>query len=184
MNGLCDVPVGRHDRGRIEDGPDGLGWPMKGLVFSVDLNVREHDSRTLGTFAPFQNGLKVHGKLVADHALGGGDPFAEGMRIGVVQGHEVPNLWAVAVSDDNAPVHLQEVNNVAHDPRKDFVGIVCVACWRFESVASQRIDHRFPHVVTSVVPVLTLCIPTDVQVLICKCVKGTIHIGRAIRRLR
>jgi hypothetical protein len=120
MNGFCDVPICRHHGFCVQHRPHGLGGPMKGVILSVNLNMGENHSRALGPTTTFENALEVHGKFMTDHALCCCHPSIKRLRVGGIKREQVPNLRTIPVRDNHAPIHLQEVNDIAHDPSKDF----------------------------------------------------------------
>ena len=130
---------------------------MKAFVAGVNLNVCEHHGRSLWTPTAFKNGVEVHGQFMADHALRGGNPSVEVLCLTVIHGEEVADLRSVAVGDDHPPVHLEQIDDVAHDPRQDLGGLITVPGRRLKGVATQGIDRCLAHEGTSFRTVLTLC---------------------------
>jgi hypothetical protein len=120
MNGFGDVPIRRHDGFSVQNRPDGFGGPIKSIILTVNLYVGEDNSRAFGSATTFENTLEMHGKLVPNHALCGCDPCVKCLRMGGVKREEMPHLGTIAVRYNNAPIHFQEVDDIAHNPSEDF----------------------------------------------------------------
>jgi hypothetical protein len=122
---------------------------VKRFVLKIDLNMGQHNGRPLWSAATSQNGVQLQGKFVTDHSLRRSHPCIQVVGVLLVHGEKVADLRAVSMGDDNAPIHFEQVDDVAHD-FSEHLGCICTPLSRgLESVAPEGIDGCLPHRLTS-----------------------------------
>ena len=109
---------------------------MEPFVLAVHLNTGQHNRRTLWSSPTLKDGLEMHGQIVADHALRCGDPSIEGVGLLLVHRQEVAYLGPVAMGEHDAPILLEQVDNIAHDPGEHFCCIL--SCLLYTSDAADE----------------------------------------------
>ena len=87
------------------------------------------------------------------------------------------HLRAISVRNYNAPVHFQEVDNIAHNTSENLSGLLRGPGWGLQSVAAEGVDCGLSHTETSHRTVLTLCTISRSTRGVCKVPKGDIDIG-------
>ncbi len=157
VNRLGNVPVRRHDRFSIKGRSNGFGGPRKSLIVGINFNVSQHHGSPFGATTPMENALKVHRKFMPNHPLSRRNPTVQAFLTALVKSEKMAHLRPVSVRDDDTPIHLEQIHNVAHDLGHHLNCIRWLTPRSKKGVASQRIHRQLGHAGELAGKALTLC---------------------------